>query len=93
MAYDTPKAAHFEAYDVTGDPITPEHNSLWDHALTLRWRLAFTVQDTVTGNMLAITPGKLDAIQRIIDKHNASSTLIEIRLTQSIRDIAERKGA
>lgn len=91
--YDTPKAAHFEAYDILGDRVTQQHNSVWDHALTLRWNVARKVQDTVTGNMLAIRMDDIAAIDAIIAKHNATDSPIIIHLAQSIREIAKSKGA
>ena len=90
--YDTPKAAHFEAYDYAGEPIEEHHNSLWYAGITERWNVAHKVQDNVTGNMLAVRLDDIAAIDAILDKHNASESPIVIRLAQSIRDIAARKG-
>jgi hypothetical protein len=92
MAYDTPKAAHFEAYDYAGEPIEPHHNALWYAGITARWSVAHKVQDTVTGNMLAVRMDDIAAIDAILDKHNASDSTIVIRLAQSVREIAARKG-
>jgi len=92
MAYDTPKAAHFEAHDYAGEPIEEHHNALWYAGITARWNVARKVQDTVIGNMLAVRMDDIAAIDAILEKHNATDSPIVIRLAQSVRDIAASKG-